>query len=90
MHLAFLFLNVTCCRRFKLEYLMSIIPAAQDDDQAARTKATKLEGRILLAVLIGLVCWGLSIFTWGVPGLYIPALALVPVMYVLLILISRG
>jgi hypothetical protein len=69
---------------------MSIIPTAQADDQAARTKATKLEGRILLAVLIGLICWGLSIFTWGVPGLYIPALALVPVIYVLLILISRG
>ncbi len=49
-----------------------------------------LEARILITVLVALVGWGLSIWTWGVPGLYIPALALVPVCYVLLILISRG
>lgn len=49
-----------------------------------------LEARILITVLIALVGWGLSIWTWGVPGLYIPALAMVPVCYVLLILISRG
>ncbi|MEX0318380.1 MAG: hypothetical protein AB3N21_10535 [Ruegeria sp.] len=34
--------------------------------------------------------WGCSILLFGVPGLYIPALAAVPVMFLLLILISRG
>lgn len=50
----------------------------------------KRDAMILLSVLVFLAGWGLSIFTWGVPGLYIPALALVPVMSALLILISRG
>ncbi|SMP19851.1 hypothetical protein [Shimia sagamensis] len=34
--------------------------------------------------------WGTSIAMFGVPGLYIPAVALVPVVYLALILISRG
>ncbi len=34
--------------------------------------------------------WGCSILLFGVPGLYIPALAALPVMFLLLILISRG
>lgn len=60
--------------------------------QSATDKATErsLEARILITVLLALVGWGLSIWFWGVPGLYIPALALVPVCYVLLIVISRG
>lgn len=45
---------------------------------------------ILLVVLLALVAWGASVFFFGIPGLYIPALALVPVMYLLLIIISRG
>ncbi|ANP36194.1 hypothetical protein JL2886_01275 [Phaeobacter gallaeciensis] len=34
--------------------------------------------------------WGCSVVMFGVPGLYIPALCLVPVMFTLLILITRG
>ncbi|MCM2562350.1 hypothetical protein M8756_09315 [Lutimaribacter sp. EGI FJ00015] len=49
-----------------------------------------LARKILLTVLLALVGWGLAIAQWGVPGLYIPALAMVPVMYVVLIMISRG
>lgn len=56
-------------------------------DKAA---ARGLEARILITVLLALVGWGLSIWTWGVPGLYIPALAMVPVVFVMLILITRG
>lgn len=41
--------------------------------------------------LVSLVSlWGCSILLFGIPGLYLPALALVPVMFLLLILISRG
>lgn len=34
--------------------------------------------------------WGCAILMFGVPGLYLPALALVPVMFIILILISFG
>ena len=46
--------------------------------------------RILLGVLVFVDLWATSIVTWGVPGLYIPAVALVLVMFVALFLISRG
>ncbi|MCZ4352153.1 hypothetical protein O4H61_06450 [Roseovarius aestuarii] len=45
---------------------------------------------IILAVVAALLAWGAAIFVWGVPGLYIPALALVPVVWVCLLLISFG
>jgi hypothetical protein len=34
--------------------------------------------------------WGCSILLFGLPGLYIPAVMMVPVMFLILILISRG
>lgn len=34
--------------------------------------------------------WACLVLLFGLPGLYLPALALVPVMWTLLILISRG
>ncbi len=42
----------------------------------------------LLVTLVSL--WGISTLTWGIPGLYIPALASVPVVFVVLLLITRG
>lgn len=45
---------------------------------------------ILISVVVFLAGWATSIVMWGIPGLYIPALALVPVIWVLLLLISRG
>lgn len=45
---------------------------------------------ILLITLTGIALWGLSVATFGIPGLYIPALIAVPVIWVLLILITRG
>ncbi len=47
-------------------------------------------GPILLSLAVFIAGWGTSIVLWGIPGLYIPALALVPVMWVVLLLISRG
>ncbi len=42
--------------------------------------------------LLGLVVvlWGTSVLMFGVPGLYLPAVALVPVVFGLLIWISIG
>lgn len=57
---------------------------------AVETKKKSPDGIILLITLLAVVAWGASIFFFGIPGLYIPALAMVPVMYALLIIISRG
>ncbi|MDQ2091677.1 hypothetical protein [Marimonas arenosa] len=46
--------------------------------------------KLIFTVLVLLVAWGVSIFKWGVPGLYIPAVAFTPLMYLLLITIARG
>ncbi|WP_187431171.1 hypothetical protein ROLI_008710 [Roseobacter fucihabitans] len=41
--------------------------------------------------LIGFVSlWMSSALVFGLPGLYLPALALVPVMFVVLLLITKG
>ncbi|NIZ14503.1 hypothetical protein [Phaeobacter sp. HF9A] len=34
--------------------------------------------------------WGILVMLFGLPGLYLPAVAMVPVMFVILVLISRG
>ncbi len=47
-------------------------------------------GPILLSIAIVLAGWGISVALWGIPGLYIPALGLVPGIWVLLLMISRG
>jgi fatty acid desaturase len=57
---------------------------------ATEKKKKSPETLILLVTLLALVAWGASVFFFGIPGLYIPALAMVPVMYIILILISRG
>jgi len=57
---------------------------SHDDADAAAV------GPILLSLAVFIAGWATSIALWGIPGLYIPALALVPVMWVVLLLISRG
>ncbi len=34
--------------------------------------------------------WGCSALLFGLPGLYLPAVAMVPVMFLILVLISNG
>ena len=58
--------------------------------EATETKKKSPEAVILMLVVLALVAWGASVLFFGIPGLYIPALAMVPVMYVLLIIISQG
>lgn len=57
---------------------------------APASPAKSPDGLILLITLCGIVLWGLSVAAFGIPGLYIPALIAVPVIWVLLILITRG
>jgi len=47
-------------------------------------------GNIYYALATFFSLWGILVMLFGLPGLYLPALALVPVMFVILILISRG
>jgi len=48
------------------------------------------EGNIYYALATFFSLWGILIMLFGLPGLYLPAVALVPIMFVILILISRG
>lgn len=46
---------------------------------------------LLLFFAIALMAlWGLSFATFGVPGLYLPAVGAVPVVMILLLVITRG
>ncbi|TCP60707.1 hypothetical protein EV663_10865 [Rhodovulum bhavnagarense] len=38
----------------------------------------------------GLCLWALAVIKWGVLGLYLPAVAAVPVVMIILLLITRG
>ncbi len=58
--------------------------------QAETDAETVTSLRILLSVAVFVAGWATSVALWGIPGLYIPALALVPVAWVMLIVISRG
>jgi len=65
------------------------MPISEAKTPAADTQDTSV-ARILLSVVVLLAAWGASVATWGIPGLYLPALAMVPVIWVLLLIISRG
>lgn len=55
---------------------------------ATGERATVLSLYLGLAVFVA--GWATSVVLWGIPGLYIPALGLVPVIWGLLLMISRG
>jgi hypothetical protein len=65
------------------------MPISEAKTPAADPPDTSV-ARILLSVVVLLAAWGASVATWGIPGLYLPALAMVPVIWVLLLIISRG
>ena len=60
------------------------------DTAAEAARENAIAKRILLILLVAVVAWGGAIWKWGVPGLYIPALASVPVIYLLLIIVAKG
>ncbi|MEP2530062.1 hypothetical protein [Shimia sp.] len=53
-------------------------------------QSPNLVRNIYLALAGGLGLWGGAIALWGVPGLYMPAVLLVPVFAVLLVIVTRG
>ncbi len=42
----------------------------------------------LLAAVLSL--WGIAILSWGMPALYLPAVALAPLVMIFLVLMTRG
>ena len=46
--------------------------------------------KMFLAIAVYLALWAASVVTWGLPGLYLPAVAQVPVIFILLMMITRG
>lgn len=48
------------------------------------------DAKMFLAIAVFLLIWALSVVTWGIPGLYMPAVAMVPVIFAILMLITRG
>lgn len=66
--------------------------ASASDFSSSEKTASKLSPEAWVWAFVALVAalWGASIAIFGIPGLYIPAVALVPVVFVALIVISRG
>lgn len=62
----------------------------QSVNDTTQTAAKSPDTLILLITVLGLLLWGLSIAAFGIPGLYIPALIAVPVIFTVLMVITRG
>ena len=60
------------------------------DHHGSNQPSNKTALWLIVAVVIFLALWATSVALFGIPGLYIPALALVPVIWALLIVVSRG
>lgn len=67
---------------------------ARHQDHAPETQShdtsDTLAKWILLGVVAYLALWGTAIALFGVPGLYLPALALVPFVYLALVMLTAG
>jgi hypothetical protein len=72
---------------------MSLADASNPNTDAhADDHHTEIKTPAWLYVVLALVVvlWGTSVALFGVPGLYMPAVAAVPVIFLTLVLISRG
>ncbi|AXT36436.1 hypothetical protein D1820_16420 [Phaeobacter sp. LSS9] len=61
----------------------SPVTPSDSRDQANATKA-------LLAILLYVLLWGLAVAIWGLPALFLPAVAKTAIMFVILLSITRG
>ena len=65
--------------------------AATESHDAHHDEVSPATIKAIFAVIAAIVvAWGSAIYAYGVPGLYIPALCFVPVMYAILITIAKG
>lgn len=61
-----------------------------NDTQLIASKEKAWVARLLIATLAGLSLWAAAILKWGLPALFLPAVAAVPVLLGLIVVISRG
>lgn len=61
--------------------LTDTAPRAATSQTRPRSGEAAVAGRILIGVAVLLLAWGLAVATWGLPALYLPALAVVPVIF---------
>lgn len=63
-------------------------------DETQKAKSETPRATLILRLVLGIVAlvalWGTSFVLFGIPGLYIPAVLAVPVIFVLLVIVSRG
>ncbi|SFL60412.1 hypothetical protein [Shimia aestuarii] len=66
--------------------------APAETHEAAHDEVISAAGlKAIYAVLLAVVAaWGSAIYAYGIPGLYMPAVAAVPVIWIILLVISRG
>jgi hypothetical protein len=62
---------------------------ADHDHEVHDWRMSRQEVLIVAVVLALVVLWAGAVVLWGVPGLYLPAVALVPVVWLTLLAISR-
>ena len=70
--------------------MSTVNPGALFDTHAAEKPARNPEKTAFAGVFLFVALWALSIFTFGLPGLYIPAVAMVPIIWTVLITITMG
>lgn len=75
-----------------LAYELGQRAAARRNAVMAKTKelSASPELRVVAVILLVLALWGVAIATFGYPALIVPMLALVPTMFVVLLLITVG
>ena len=61
----------------------------QPTDHTEPTQASDV-AVALLTVAVLVAAWVTAVIIWGLPGLFIPAVAMVPVMFALLVRIAWG
>ena len=78
------------CVKFIWPPIINAIEERQNQIAEGLAAAEKGEENLYYGLALILSLWGIAILTFGVPGLYIPALAMVPVMVATLVAIAWG
>lgn len=63
---------------------------ARDTAESTATEKTPGAAEAFAAVFLLLVIWGTCVALWGLPGLYLPAVAATPVMMLTILRITLG
>ena len=61
-----------------------------ENSQTYSASEKKRADQLLIGTLGAIGAWGIAISLWGLPALFLPAVALAPIMIFILVLISRG